>query len=152
MGDMGDWTVDQGRASDLEESWLAEDQEAWEKRSILFLDDCPTRCHWAQKHLKPYGRFTASRTAANCILWIGQRAHDEVYLDHDLDGEAWANPHGKNTGFEVVRWIVLNKPEIGKIIVHSMNTPQGNRMAKALRRHGYDAEYRSWMTIVGEAD
>ena len=127
-------------------------------KSILFLDDCPTRRGWATEHI--HGplvdrhdiRVTLVATAADAIAALSAGpAYDLVYLDHDLDGEAWANPNGRNTGMEVVRWILLNKPEIDKVVVHSMNTPQGNRMAKALRRAGYDAEYRSWLTIVNEA-
>lgn len=31
MGDMADWEIDQGMASDFEEPWLAEEQEAEER-------------------------------------------------------------------------------------------------------------------------
>lgn len=118
---------------------------------ILFLDDCPTRRRWAQREFGPGNHFEAVDNAEAAIACLAEKAYDLVYLDHDLDGEAWANPNGKNTGSEVVRWILLNRPKIGKVIVHSMNTPQGNRMANALRRRGYDATYRSWLTIVHDA-
>jgi CheY-like chemotaxis protein len=126
-------------------------------KSILFLDDCQTRRRWAAENIhEPLVerhdiRMTLVATAADAIAALSAGpAYDLVYLDHDLDGQAWANPNGENTGSEVVRWILLNKPAIGKVIVHSMNTPAGNRMAKWLKRAGYDAEYRSWLTIVNE--
>lgn len=126
-------------------------------QSILFLDDCATRRGWATENIhadlveRHDVRVTLVATAADACAALAGPPYDLVYLDHDLDGEAWANPNGKNTGSEVVRWILLNRPKIGKVIVHSMNTPQGNRMANALRRRGYDATYRSWLTIVRDA-
>lgn len=126
-------------------------------KSILFLDDCPTRRGWATKHI--HGglvdrhdiRVTLVATAADAIAALGSGpAYDLVYLDHDLDGEAWANPNGKNTGSEVVRWILLNKPKIGRVIVHSMNSPAANRMVKALKGASYDAEYKSFLDLVND--
>jgi hypothetical protein len=121
--------------------------------SILFLDDCPTRTDWARRRLSlPTDLFKSVETAAMAIRFLGESPvhFDTVYLDHDLGGETWQDPDDKNTGSEVVRWIVLNRPRIGRVFVHSMNTPAGNRMADNLRQAGYDAQYRSWLTIVNE--
>lgn len=126
--------------------------------SILFLDDCPTRRAWAKNKFdvnKNY--FAEATTAQEAISWIewGQMDDDEwggpywteVYLDHDLGDEAYVDSSRKDCGMEVVRWICENKPKLGRIVVHTMNTPAGHAMCRALKRAGYDVKYQSFYRL-----
>jgi hypothetical protein len=113
----------------------------------LFLDDSPARARWAMRNLEGV---VWVKTAAECIAAL-DRPWDAVYLDHDLDGE-WQDWREKNTGTEVVRWILTNRPAIGRVVVHSLNSPAANRMAKALSRRGYAAEYVSFLTLVNDRE
>ena len=59
-----------------------------------------------------------------------------------------ADPRGKETGSEVVRWILRRRPAIDRIIVHSLNETAAGRMVQALGRGGYAVEYRGFLGLV----
>ena len=116
---------------------------------ILFLDDSPARRKWAEKTLKTAGNYIdTSASAFDAICAFGHNRFDVVYLDHDLNEEAFEDSSVRNCGMEVVRWIVANKPTIGEIIVHSMNTPAGHEMVQKLQEAGYTAKYRSFYRMI----
>lgn len=101
---------------------------------ILFLDDDPYRQAFFRSKV-PYA--TIVDNANDCIEQLKKQRWDEVFLDHDLGGEIYQDPNEKNSGSEVVRFIVDNGPIIGKIVVHSMNQPARNKMARDLIDAGY---------------
>jgi CheY-like chemotaxis protein len=128
---------------------------------ILFLDDNPARQRWAARELGIGNRLTPAVTAEDAIgyLWsttaegLGIEANppfDLVHLDHDLGDETFVDSSRPDCGMEVVRWIVANRPTIGRIVVHTMNTPAGHAMVRALREAGYNAKYRSFYKMVHE--
>lgn len=47
---------------------------------------------------------------------------DLIFLDHDLGGQQFVSASDKNTGSEVVRWMILEMGHCPPIIVHSLNT------------------------------
>lgn len=103
---------------------------------VLFLDDDPTR----QRRFaaaNPGTRITS--TAAETIAMLMVQPWEVVHLDHDLGGEVYVDSNREDTGMEVVRWILANRPRIGRIVVHTWNTVAGPRMSEDLRRAGYDA-------------
>lgn len=108
--------------------------------NVLFLDDNPVRRKMFRSEV-PYAKIV--ETSAECInalcdsLCQDDEDFDFVLLDHDLGGEIYVDSNREDTGMEVVRWIVENKPVIGKIIVHSHNVPASNRMVRALKNAGY---------------
>ena len=120
-------------------------------RRVLVLDDDPQRLAWFAANIGPTDIFETATTAQEAIDWLAWSKPDlpfhEVYLDHDLGGEVYVPDWRKDTGSEVARWILSNRPTIGKIIVHSMNTPAANRMVKWLTRGGYQAEYISFLAL-----
>ena len=63
---------------------------------------------------------------------------DVMFLDHDLGGEQFVSSADANTGMEVVRWLVNNKKNIGRIIVHTLNPPAGEEMVYRLKHAGYE--------------
>ena len=65
--------------------------------------------------------------------------YDVVFLDHDLDNETYVDPLERNTGYEVIRFLVRNKLNTNtNFIVHSMN-PVEDSMVKSLKANDYKA-------------
>lgn len=62
-------------------------------------------------------------------------------LDHDLGGKVFVDSNREDCGMEVVRWIMRNRPFIGRVIVHSWNEPAARRMVADLRRRDYAVSY-----------
>jgi len=85
--------------------------------NVLFLDDKPARAK-TFRSLVPSA--ITVETAKATIVNLIEADWDYVYLDHDLGGEEMAASDSLS-GMEVVRWIVVNKPIIGTIVVHSLN-------------------------------
>jgi len=107
---------------------------------ILFLDDNEDR--WIHfKNVVDYDVAQWAQTAKECIHWLQKEKYDQVCLDHDLGGEVFVDSDREDTGMEVVRWIVANKPQIDEIYVHTHNQPAGIRMATSLREAGYSVTY-----------
>jgi len=79
--------------------------------------------------------------AADCITEL-EKEWDLVFLDHDLNFSAFQNPAEENTGSEVVRWVVANKPKVKEFIVHSYNHLQAPKMVDNLIAAGYKASWR----------
>ena len=118
---------------------------------ILFLDDLPER---SAEFLSVVPHGDCVDTAAACIARLAE-GWDVVLLDHDLGGQAFVDPQEEDTGSGVVRWVVANRPAVGRFVVHSLNEEAGRRMVADLRAAGYAAEYvpGAWMTadiIVGK--
>lgn len=102
---------------------------------ILFLDDSPERC---KKFRSRFPSATIVNTAAEAIIYLdGCLPFDEVWLDHDLGGAEHVDGSRPDTGSEVVRWIIANQPEIGKVIIHSLNHDKACRMHNDLTAAGY---------------
>ncbi len=105
---------------------------------ILFLDDFPERSAEFLA-LVPHGHWV--ETAADCIARLAE-PWDVVFLDHDLGGMAFVDPEEEDTGSGVVRWVVANRPRVGRFIVHSLNEGAATPMVADLQAAGYSAEYR----------
>ena len=114
---------------------------------ILFLDDNPARVQAASNAVGIGNDFQSADTAMDCICLLCED-WDVLYLDHDLEGAAFADPAGDNTGSEVVRWMVRHKPKVGSVIIHTLNIAAGRAMERALKAAGYTAKYRSYLTLV----
>ena len=116
---------------------------------ILFLDDSPARLAWAKRTFGPGNDLTLVETAEAAIKALALAdPWDGVYLDHDLGGETYVDSNRPDTGMEVVRWMVENRPVVERVIVHSMNTPAGNAMVQKLRDGGYDAYYVMFLRLA----
>ncbi len=108
--------------------------------SILFLDDCPER---TKVFLSSVPSAITVMTAQEAIAMLLEAANlswaswNYVFLDHDLGGKEAANSADPDTGMEVVRWIIANRPKIDRIIVHTLNKSAGQQMASKLHDAGY---------------
>ena len=103
---------------------------------ILFLDDDIERIKIFKSH---YPWCDVATTTEECIEKLKSSKYDFVFLDHDLDGKTYCNSDDTDTGAEVARWIVKNKPQIGNIIVHSYNNIGAEYMTQLLREHEYNS-------------
>jgi CheY-like chemotaxis protein len=74
--------------------------------------------------------------AADCIEALKDGHYDICQLDHDLEG-VYQDPAEENTGSGVVRWVVENRPQVDKFIVHSYNERAALGMVEALLAAGY---------------
>jgi hypothetical protein len=107
--------------------------------NIAFLDDDAVR---TKKFLSSTPSAQTAVTAEEMIALLQKEQEWEyVFLDHDLGGEIFVDPNNKNTGSEVARWIVANKPKITSIIVHSLNFDASRRMVSDLVKAGYNTHY-----------
>lgn len=104
-------------------------------KTILFLDDCPNRCRSFRSN---FPSATIVNDAKSCIAELKKQDWDEVFLDHDLGGTTYQDANDKNSGSEVVRWIVEWKPTVGLFVCHSLNSPARVNMITTLRNSGYD--------------
>lgn len=102
--------------------------------SLLFLDDLPERQQHARK-LWP--ACTIVSTATDCIAALSRQAWITVSLDHDLNGTNYEDSSRPDTGMEVVRWIVANRPRIREILVHSHNEKAAAEMERLLKEADY---------------
>ena len=96
---------------------------------ILFLDDRGERLDIAAARYKD-DDLVLMRTAEEAIFVLRHTTKDWdlVCLDHDLGGESFVDSNRSDCGMEVVRWIEMHKPIIGKIIVHSSNPDAAHKM------------------------
>lgn len=104
---------------------------------ILVLEDCPKRIAKMTEEM-PYAVF---KTTSKEIIVTLSKMDDNLellMLDHDLGGQVYMDSNKKNTGMEVVRWIVKNKPQINKIVVHSLNYLAAIEMNDRLCKAGYN--------------
>jgi hypothetical protein len=117
--------------------------------NILFLDDDPQR---RATFLSQVPSATCVSTASECIkdLYL-HGPWDQVWLDHDLGLLENIAPGTAETGSDVTRWIAENKPEIGLIILHSLNPAGRAYMRDTLRAVGYPAmEWPFGWLVVNE--
>jgi len=106
--------------------------------NILFLDDSEERQKIFRSEFPHAHRCTI---AADAIFNLGFGEWDLVLLDHDLGKEIYADSNGENTGAEVTRWILKNKPTIKRVVVHSFNPSGAEVMLKNLIEAGYNPIY-----------
>lgn len=125
-------------------------------KRILFLDDDPNRQAWAKKHYDVGNNyFAAATTAQEAIDWLEwgepEGFFDEVYLDHDLGGEQFVDSELKNCGMEVVRWMEDNRPSVGKVTIHSLNTVAALEMSRRLSDARYAVRHKPFTVLMSEA-
>lgn len=105
--------------------------------NVLFLDDDETRCKRALSAL-PYA--TIVTTAAGAIAELSKdpaKVWDVVMLDHDLGGQVMVESGREDCGMEVVRWMVVNKPQVETCLIHSFNAAAAHEMDRKLYEAGY---------------
>lgn len=77
------------------------------------------------------------KTAQAMIDALQTNYCNRLFLDHDLNNEAFVDSNRADCGMEVVRWIVANRPEIDEIWVHTANKGAAGLMWRVLTEAGY---------------
>jgi hypothetical protein len=113
----------------------------------LILEDSPERLEQFEDRFPGTPTATTADAAIDALQVSGRTG--ALFLDHDLGGEQDADPHGKNTGMEVVRWIVDNRPAIKRVYIHSMNMSAASEMERRLRGAGYVTERIPFHQLMG---
>lgn len=117
---------------------------------ILFLDDDSGR-QAAFRELVPFARIvTTAAEAVAALKQIPQSGHSwhHVFLDHDLGGEVFVDSSRTDCGMEVVRWILIHRPAIQTLTVHSYNHEAVPDMVRLLRSGGYACDPAPFGTNV----
>lgn len=76
------------------------------------------------------------------ITMLDAHEYTDVFLDHDLKEEHYKGyGMSSGTGFDVVRWIVLNTEKFKNTLfyIHSLNVEGRKRMLKTLEQAGLKA-------------
>jgi CheY-like chemotaxis protein len=117
---------------------------------ILILEDDAERINWLLAKLYPH-RVYVSRTAMEAIGVLTRETFDVIFLDHDLSNEhyqiydacelsnevvAHIGRFDHETGFAVAKYLRDNpdRSPNAQIIIHTMNSWQGDRMHKELEQ------------------
>ena len=107
---------------------------------VLFLDDSPKRLFEFKSNI-PSAVLAATAEEMIQLLSELEETAKCVFLDHDLGGRIFVDPSDEETGMEVVRWVVKNKPDVQRFVVHSLNVEAAKFMIAELNAVGYEAEY-----------
>ena len=105
---------------------------------VLFLDDYSERY---ERMVQVCPDAVHAKTVAETIALLRTLTWDVVCLDHDLGGEMFADPSRPDCGMAVVRWMVENRPAVGRVIVHSANFESAPIMRDTLAAAGYAVEW-----------
>lgn len=103
---------------------------------ILFLDDSAERVE-AFRARFPQAIIVNTAAEAISALAEGDVVWESVWLDHDLGGTAFQDSGDRESGYEVVRWIVASRPSIMEIYVHTWNPAAAPLMVADLQGAGY---------------
>jgi len=113
---------------------------------VLFLDDNPKRLFEFKSNI-PSAVLAATAEEMIQLLFELEETAKCVFLDHDLGGLVYIDPSSKETGMEVVRWVVQNKPDVQRFVIHSLNYEAAQSMVEKLNTAGYKAEYVPFMNL-----
>lgn len=112
---------------------------------VLFLDDCPSR---TEKFKSRWPSATCCQNAFEIISEIEKEPVDILFLDHDLEGRVYQNSNEENCGMEVVRFLERYRPEVRKIVVHTLNHEAGLKMTSKLQAAGYETLKRPFTDFI----
>lgn len=101
---------------------------------ILVLEDNEERRVFFKKAL--FGTETDYVVDANsCIEKINTVKYDLLFLDHDLGGKVFVNPHEENTGYQVALALKNSLNKKTPVIIHSWNRPASIKMNYEIGKH-----------------
>jgi CheY-like chemotaxis protein len=109
---------------------------------IFVLEDNEERIKQFKKAFADH-TWTMVQTADAAIRHLTMDSeYDIVFLDHDLGGQQYVSTRDKNTGSEVVRWMLSDEgtiPKDKRIVIHSMNPDAATSMHINLASAGFTA-------------
>jgi hypothetical protein len=102
---------------------------------VIFLDDDQGRIN-KFKSVCPFADIVNTPEETIAAIKKYDTVH-KLFLDNDLGGKHYCDCSLPDTGMEVVRWIVANKPKIDVIFVHTHNKEASMLMSHSLLKAGY---------------
>lgn len=107
-------------------------------RKILFVDDMKER-HRSFKlvYTTNEDHVIPAYTPGQAIAAMRMHEFDEVWLDHDMSDEEYADQRLIGSGQTVAEWMIEHKDIVKApvVFVHTMNSVAGPRMADLLSPH-----------------
>lgn len=104
---------------------------------ILILDDDKTRLSTFKQRLIGHD-VCCVETSSDTIKKLSEEKWDAVFLDHDLNGQAYV-PSGPGTGYEVATWLSEHEDrKPNRIILHTFNGPGAQNMLNKLPEAFYN--------------
>lgn len=110
-------------------------------KDYLIVEDSSERLKLIAKHFDNFiGKtFDVAFKASQAIYFLKENTYQCIFLDHDLEEEHYEKQNSySGTSQEVCRFIVDNKIEIPKIVIHSLNPVGRDNMMKILKEGNYD--------------
>lgn len=119
---------------------------------IFVLEDNKERCKWFREQLQAKStELVITHTAKEGKEILSKTEFDRLYLDHDLGGRTFISFTDKETGSEIVRYIIekgIQKEAI--IFVHSLNPASYDSMVVPLNKANYHVVYRPFSVMHGQ--
>lgn len=124
--------------------------------SIIFiLEDQQERIQWFRSVLEGEGRgLVIARTVAQALVLFQGLRPELVFLDHDLDNDAFNYDDAQHSGTAFLNKVLCSEIEYPglrkaeQIVIHSANPPGAGRMLAALKATGIAAEWIPYMTLT----
>ena len=110
-------------------------------KDYLIVEDSSERLKLIAKHFDNFiGKtFDIAYKSSQAISLLKENTYHCIFLDHDLEEEHYENEKSySGTGQEVCRFIVDNKIEVPRIVIHSLNPVGRDRMMGILDEGDYD--------------
>lgn len=118
---------------------------------ILIIDDENER-HWGFAKIYSNHQITQAYTVESAIKNLEQYDYDLIHLDHDLkDFEQFTDGRKpkEHTGMEICSYLI-KRGYLGKVIIHSWNTPASFRMKRLFEYAGITVAYEPYSSIAPE--
>jgi len=113
---------------------------------ILIVDDENQRHFGFKEKYLPENEVINAFTVKEAIAFIQNTKFDLIHLDHDLqDFEHFDNGRKpiERTGMDICRYLINNN-YMGRIIIHSWNTPASIKMKKMFEEVGIPVVYEPY--------
>jgi len=108
---------------------------------ILILEDNPNRIEFFKRIYKNHDLYI-TKDLDDAQQTVTYNEIDIMFLDHDLEYNNLQAVKEERTGYEFVKYLVLNELQKHAVIyVHSMNPVGGQAMTTLLRDNGYEAQW-----------
>ena len=107
--------------------------------NVLIVEDDEERIKWFRREIPPSWNVLDTKDPVQAVKWLMSHEFDYIFLDHDLDFEAYEDQECKNdsstTGYAVALWLEAHndKQPGAEIFIHTCNTVGGDRMFQALK-------------------
>lgn len=110
------------------------------EKDYLIVEDSTERLKRIANHFDNFiGKtFDIAFKAKTAISLLKENTYKVIFLDHDLEPEHYEKQMVRDTGQDVCNYLVDNKIQVPKIVIHSLNTEGREKMMEILKKGNYD--------------